>query len=58
MSNFYGIKNKYLVVNGKGSHLHGHGHYIHSAVNETGLKLFIEIYKLLRSAREKRQVKG
>lgn len=27
------IKNKYLVVNGKGGHLHGHGHYIHGAVD-------------------------
>lgn len=26
-------ENRYLVVYSKGSHLHGHGHYIHSAVN-------------------------
>ena len=35
------LKDKYLVVNGEGGHLHGHGHYIHSAVDQTGFKLFV-----------------
>lgn len=41
-----------LVVNSKGGHLHCHRHDVHSAVHKAGLKLLVEIYKLLPSERE------
>lgn len=43
------ITEQYLIVNGECSHLHGHRHDVHSAVDEAGLKLFIQIHKLLLS---------
>lgn len=46
---------KYLIVNGKCSHLHGHGHYVYSTVYETGLELFVQVYKLLCPAGERRE---
>lgn len=54
---------QYLIINGECSHLHGHGHDVHSAVDEAWFKLFIQIHKLLlsvgktkgRRRREKKQ---
>lgn len=31
----------HLIVDGKGSHLHGHGHDVHSAVDQAWLKLLV-----------------
>lgn len=40
----------YLVVDGKGGHLHGHGHDVHCAVHQAGLKLLVQVYELLLPA--------